>query len=107
MIDDPRVRMPNKQDAYFTIEGMVNQFELVFKGIQVPEGEIYDFTEAANGELGFYIVSDGTGKPYRIKVRPPCFYVFSNFPLIAEDQLIADVVTTLGTLNIIAGELDR
>lgn len=107
MTSDARVRMPEKQKAYFTIEGMVNQFELVFKGIEVPAGEIYDFTEAANGELGFYIVSDGSGRPYRIKVRPPCFYIYSWFSRMIEDGLIADGVTTLGTINIIAGELDR
>jgi NADH dehydrogenase I D subunit len=107
MVDDARVRFPEKKDVYFKIESMVNQFELVFKGIEVPEGELYDFTEAANGELGFYIVSDGSGRPYRIKVRPPCYYIFGNFSLMVEDQLIADAMTTLGTVNIIAGELDR
>ena len=107
IVDDARVRFPKKQDVYFKIESMVNQFELVFKGVEVPAGEIYDYTEAANGELGFYIVSDGSGRPYRIKVRPPCYYIFSNFSIMVEDQLIADAMTTLGTVNIIAGELDR
>lgn len=107
MVDDARVRFPKQQDVYFKIESMVNMFELVFRGMEVPAGEIYDCTEAANGELGFYIVSDGTGRPYRIKVRPPCFYIFSNFNRMIEDELIADAMTTLGTVNIIAGELDR
>ena len=80
---------------------------MVFEGVNIPAGEIYDATEAANGELGFYVVSDGSGRPYRVKVRPPCFYIFSSFSELIEGQMIADAVATLGSLNIIAGELDR
>ena len=104
---DRRVAMPPKDEVYNSIEGMMNHFKLVFDGIQVPAGEGYGFTEGANGELGFYIVSDGGGHPYRMKVRPPCFPIFASFNSMIQGQMIADAVATLGGLNIIAGELDR
>ncbi|RKZ16259.1 NADH-quinone oxidoreductase subunit C [bacterium] len=104
---DRRVAMPPKDEVYNSIEGMMNHFKLVFDGIQVPAGEAYGFTEGANGELGFYMVSDGGGHPYRMKVRPPCFPIFASFNSMMKGQMVADAVATLGGLNIIAGELDR
>jgi NADH-quinone oxidoreductase subunit C/D len=104
---DRRVAMPSKDEVYNSIEGMMNHFKLVFEGIQVPAGEGYGFTEGANGELGFFIVSDGSGRPYRIKVRPPCFPIFSAYTKMIQGQMLADAVAILGGLNIIAGELDR
>ncbi|MBC7544678.1 MAG: NADH-quinone oxidoreductase subunit D [Candidatus Sericytochromatia bacterium] len=106
-VDDKQIAMPNKADVFNNIEGLINQFKLVFEGVNVPAGEIYDCSEGANGELGFYITSDGSGKPYRVRVRPPCFPLFSAFPEMVEGSMIADAVATLGSLNIIAGELDR
>ena len=105
--DDRRVAMPPKDEVYHSIEGMMNHFKLVFEGIKVPPGEGYGFIEGGNGELGFYIVSDGSGHPYRIKVRPPCFPIFSSFNSLIQGGMIADAIATLGGLNIIAGELDR
>jgi NADH-quinone oxidoreductase subunit C/D len=104
---DRRVAMPPKDEVYNSIEGMMNHFKLVFEGVQVPAGEAYSFTEAANGELGFYMVSDGSGHPYRIKVRPPCFPIFSSFTELVKGQMVADAIATLGGLNVVAGELDR
>jgi len=104
---DRRVAMPPKDEVYNSIEGMMNHFKLVFDGIQVPAGEGYGFTEGANGELGFYMISDGGGHPYRMKVRPPCFPIFASYNSMIQGQMIADAVATLGGLNIIAGELDR
>lgn len=106
-VDDKRVTLPGKVDTYQNIEGLINHFKLVFEGVRVPAGEIYDATEGANGELGFYIVSDGSGYPYRIKCRPPCFYAFNAFHEMVEGHMIADAVATLGSINIIAGELER
>jgi NADH-quinone oxidoreductase subunit C/D len=106
-VDDPRITFPPKQDVYKNIEGLMNQFMLVINGVQPPPGEIYCATEAANGELGFYVVSDGTGIPYRVKCRPPCFAIFQAFPSMIEGGMIADAVAALGSINIIAGELDR
>lgn len=105
--DDKRVSLPDKADTYENIEGLINHFKIIYEGVQVPAGEIYDCSEVANGELGFYIVSDGSGVPYRIKVRPPCFYIFSAFPEMIEGSMIADSISSLGSINIIAGELDR
>lgn len=104
---DPRVAFPPKDEVYNTIEGLIRQFELVMYDIQVPEGEFYYAVEAANGELGFYIVSDGTGKPYRFRIRPPCFAIYQAFPRLVKGLKIADLIAVLGSLNIIAGELDR
>jgi NADH-quinone oxidoreductase subunit C/D len=105
--DDYRVVLPPKEMVYNEMEGLIYHFKLVFEGIQVPAGEIYSYTEGANGELGFSLVSDGSGMPYRVKVRPPCFPLFASFEKIIRGGLISDAVATLGTLNIIAGELDR
>lgn len=106
-IDDKSIILPKKQDVYNNIEGLMNQFKLVFEGIKVPKGEHYSATEAANGELGFFVVSDGSGTPYKVKVRPPCFYAMSAYPQTIQGSMIADSILTLGSLNIIAGELDR
>jgi NADH-quinone oxidoreductase subunit C/D len=106
-VDDHSVVLPPKEKVYGSIEGVMNQFKLVYEGIQVPAGEAYGFGEGANGELGFFAVSDGTGHPYRLKVRPPCFPIFSSFAFLIQGGMIPDAVATLGSLNIIAGELDR
>jgi NADH:ubiquinone oxidoreductase subunit D len=105
--DDYRVVLPPKEMVYNEMEGLIFHFKNVFEGIQVPAGEIYSFTEGANGELGYSIVSDGSGFPYRVKVRPPCFPLFAAFEKVVIGGSVSDVVATLGTFNIIAGELDR
>ncbi|KGO34469.1 NADH-quinone oxidoreductase subunit C [Desulfobulbus sp. Tol-SR] len=106
-VDNPLVCLPPKKDVYNNIEGLANHFKLIFDGVRVPAGEWYDSFEAANGELGFHIVSDGSGRPYKVKVRPPCFYIMSGFQEMVEGSMIADVVINLGSINIIGGELDR
>ncbi|MCC6278311.1 MAG: NADH-quinone oxidoreductase subunit D [Oligoflexia bacterium] len=106
-IRDKNIVLPEKKDVWGNIEGLMNHFMLVIKGIRPPVGEIYDSTEAANGELGFYLVSDGGPRPYRLKVRPPCFAIYQAFPYMMQGQYVADVIATLGSLNIVAGELDR
>ena len=106
-INDKRIIMPSKESVYGGIEGMMNQFKLVIDGVKVPKGEHYGSYEAANGELGFYIVSEGEGTPYKVKVRPPSFYHMSAYAKIIENYQVADAILTLGSLNIIAGEMDR
>ena len=106
-VADPAITLPANTDVYGNIEGLMNQFMLVINGVKVPPGEIYSGYEAANGELGFYVVSDGSGVPYRVKCRPPCFAVFQAFPEMMEGGMLADAIAALGTINIIAGELDR
>ena len=106
-IRDKDIVLPEKKDVYGNIEGLMNHFMLVIHGLRLPKGECYSVTEAANGELGFYLVSDGGPKPYRLKVRPPCFAIYQSFPHCIRGNLTADAVTLLGSMNIIAGELDR
>ncbi|MCE9624478.1 MAG: NADH-quinone oxidoreductase subunit D [Deltaproteobacteria bacterium] len=107
MTDDKRVALPPKAEVYTNIEALMNHFKLIYEGIRPPVGEVYSATEAANGELGFYIVSDGSGTPYRVKCRPPCFPIFQAYPMMVEGKMLADAIAILGNLNIIAGELDR
>lgn len=104
---DHRITLPGKDQVYHTIEGLMNHFKLIYEGLHPPKGEIYSATEAANGELGFYLISDGGPRPYRLKVRPPCFPIFSAYPALIEGGMIADAIACLGSLNIVAGELDR
>jgi len=106
-IDNHDVVLPPKQQVYGSIEGVMNQFKLVSEGIPVPAGEAYGFGEGANGELGYYCISDGSGRPYRLKVRPPCFSIFASYAWLVRGGMIPDAIATLGSLNIIAGELDR
>jgi NADH-quinone oxidoreductase subunit C/D len=107
IVDDHDVALPPKEQVYTEMESLIWHFKLIMEGMKVPAGERYGFTEGANGELGFYIVSDGGGKPYRIKVRPPCFAIFQAYPHMLEGHMVPDSVAILGSLNIIAGELDR
>lgn len=106
-IRDKNIVLPEKKDVYGNIEGLMNHFMLVIKGLRPPKGEIYDATEAANGELGFYMVSDQSARPYRLKLRPPCFAIYQSFPKQITGGLVADVIAVLGSMNLIAGELDR
>jgi NADH-quinone oxidoreductase subunit D/NADH-quinone oxidoreductase subunit C/D len=104
---DARLNLPVKQQVYHDMEALINQFKLVYEGVRPPAGECYDASEAANGELGFFIVSDGGSHPYRIKVRGPCLTQFAAFAEMIEGFQVADAFATLGSINIIAGELDR
>lgn len=107
MVDDPRIALPEKQAVYDTIEGTIGHFKLVMEGLKPPAGEVYQYTEGGNGELGFYLVSDGSGTPYRVRVRPPCWYnLQAARDMIMGDQ-IADIIPTFGSVNMIGGECDR
>ena len=105
--DDRAVALPPKSEVYSTIESLMNHFKLVYDGIRPPPGEVYGYTEAANGELGYYVVSDGRKYPWRVKVRPPCYNIYQAFPVMIRGGMIADAIAIIGGLNVIAGELDR
>jgi NADH-quinone oxidoreductase subunit D len=105
--DDPRFILPPKQQVYGSIEGLMNHFKLVIEGQKVPAGEVFVATDGGNGELGFYLVSDGSGRPYRVRVRPPCFYGMAALGDMLRGAMIADVITTFGQINMIGGECDR
>ncbi len=106
---DERAILPTKQQVYQTIEGTITHFELVManRGFEVPCNEAYGAIEAPNGELGFYIVGDGSDIAYRARCRPPSYIHFSMFPYLIKGHTLSDVVAVLGSLNIIAAELDR
>jgi len=106
-VDNRSFTLPAKSQVYTTIEGAMNQFMLTIDGVRVPLGERYDSLEAPNGELGFYIVSDGSGTPYKVKVKAPSLLAMSAYADMIEGTMIADAVINLGSLNIIAGEMDR
>ena len=106
-IDDPRFVLPEKEKVYGSIEGLMHHFKIIMEGIIVPAGESYFAVEGGNGELGFYIVSDGGGKPYRIRVRPPSFIAMGAFAEMIKGYMIADIVPTFGMINMIGGECDR
>ena len=106
-VDDRRCTFPEKPLVYTEIESLINHFKLVIDGPQVPAGEIYLAHEAANGELGFYLVSDGTGTPHKVHVRAPSFVHMGGLHKLLEGYQLADVVSTFGTVNMIGGECDR
>jgi NADH-quinone oxidoreductase subunit D len=106
---DQRVARPTKQQVYSTIEGTISHFELSManRGFEVPCEESYAAIEAPNGELGFYVVGDGSETAYRARCRPPSVLHFALFPQLIRGHTLSDVVAVLGSLNIIAAELDR
>jgi NADH dehydrogenase I D subunit len=105
--DDKRVKIPAKADVYTSMEAMIHHFKFFMRGFDVPAGEAYTCTEAANGELGFYIVSKGEPMSHRMRIRAPSFWHYQALSDMSNGQKIADMVATLGSINIIAGELDR
>jgi NADH-quinone oxidoreductase subunit D len=106
-VDDPRIVLPPKQEVYNTIEATIQHFKIVMEGIKVPAGECYSYTEAGNGELGFYLVSDGSGTPYRVRIRPPCFATMAGLGQMITGAMLPDIVPTFGSLNMIGGECDH
>jgi NADH-quinone oxidoreductase subunit D len=103
------VAVPAKEDTYTTMEGLIGHFLFFMngKGIRPPKGDVYFSVEGGNGEVGFYIVSDGTDRPYRLHLRAPCFHIVSALEQLIQGRLVADVIPTFGSMNMIGGELDR
>jgi NADH-quinone oxidoreductase subunit D len=107
VVSDPHVVLAPKDEVYNSIDGMINHFELVMYGVKPPKGSVYHAVEGANGELGFYVVSDGTGKPYRAHVRSPSFIHMGSMKKMLLGANISDLVPTFGMINMIGGECDR
>ncbi len=108
LVEEPRFVLPAKDQVYTTIEGLMNHFKLVIEGAKVPAGEVYSYSEAANGELGFYMVSDGSGKSHKCRVRSPSFTIMSSVDdVLFRNANMADVVPIFGSINMIGGECDR
>ena len=106
---DHKFNLPPKEEVYNSIEGLIHHFEITMpnRGMEPPAGESYVPTESPNGELGYYIVSNGGRTPYRVRTRPPSFINYSILSQIMDGQMLSDAVAILGSMNIIAGELDR
>ncbi len=106
-MDNPFVVLPEKQKVYNTMPGLIQHFELVIHGIKPPKGEVYACVEGPRGELGYYIVSDGTEKPYRLRIRPPSFINISILPELIKGHYLADIISIIGSLDPLMGEVDR
>lgn len=106
-VDDWNIVLPPKEQVYNTIEAMIAHFKIIMEGVKVPAGEVYGYIEAGNGELGYYIVSDGSGRPWRVKCRPPCFAIMQGLKPMIVGGFLADIVPTFDTINMIGGEIDR
>ena len=102
----PHIALPEKEKVYSSMEDLIYHFKIIMHGIKVPPGEHYSSTEAANGELGFSIISRGEKSPWRVHVRRPCFWSYQSFPEQVQGGLLADCIAILSSLNVIAGELD-
>jgi NADH-quinone oxidoreductase subunit D len=109
LADTPALVLPPKEDAYGSIEGLMHHFEMIMwtRGLRPPVGEAYFAVEGGNGELGFHVVSDGGEIPYRVRCRPPCLMIMAALGKILKGGYVADVVATFGSVNMIAGEMDR
>lgn len=107
LADAPKVCYPPKENVYNSIEGLIHHFKIASEGYPVPAGEVYQGVEAPKGELGYYIVSDGSSKPYRMRIRPPSFVNLQAIEKMAKGSMIADLVAVIGTLDIVLGEIDR
>jgi NADH:ubiquinone oxidoreductase subunit D len=106
--DAPKFTLPAKDRVMKDMESLIHHFVLITKGpITAPEGEVYVATEVPKGELGFYFISDGTGKPYRMRLRAPSFVHASVLPRLSKGHLLADVIANIGTIDIVLGECDR
>lgn len=105
--DDPRYAIPDKMKVMQSMQSLAHQFVLMSKWVPMPKGEVYVATEGAKGELGFYIVSDGSGRPYRVKIRAPSYVHVSALPKLVTGHMMSDVVACIGTIDIVLGECDR
>ena len=103
----PGVILPPKEDVLHKMESMIFHFKIITEGFVAPEGAVYQGIESPKGEIGFFISSDGTNRPNRVRVRPPAFVNLASLPLLVEGRLLSDVVCAIGSIDIILGEVDR
>jgi NADH-quinone oxidoreductase subunit D len=107
MTDDRKVAIPPRAELATSMEALIHHFKIVSEGYRPPEGEVYVCIESPKGEIGFYVVSDGSGKPYRVHVRAPSFVNLQSLPLMSEGGLVADLVAVIGSIDPVLGEVDR
>ncbi len=104
--DVPAYYLPEKKDVYTKMEALIYHFKIIMGEVEMPKGEVYNAVEGANGELGFYLISDGGRSPYRLHFRRPCFIYYQAYEEIVKGSMLSDAVVTLSSLNLIAGEMD-
>jgi NADH-quinone oxidoreductase subunit D len=102
----PDFYLPPKEEVYNNMEALIYHFKIVMGETDVPVGEVYHSVEGGNGELGFYLVSDGGRSPYRLHMRRPCYIYYQAYPEMIKDSMLSDAILTLSSMNVIAGELD-
>ena len=105
--DAPKVVLPDREKMKTQMEALIYHFKIVTEGFTVPAGEVYQAIESPRGEMGYYVVSDGTAKPYRVHMRSPSFANLQALRTMCEGQLIADVVAAIGSIDIVLGDCDR
>jgi NADH-quinone oxidoreductase subunit D len=105
--DIPRVTLPDREKMKTQMEALIYHFKIVTEGIRVPAGEVYQCIESPRGEIGYYIVSDGTSKPYRVFMRTPSFGNLQSLPTMIEGRLIADTIAAMGSIDFVLGDVDR
>ncbi|QGW27355.1 NADH-quinone oxidoreductase subunit D [Phnomibacter ginsenosidimutans] len=104
--DVPEYYLPEKKDVYTKMEALIRHFKIIMGEIEMPKGEVYHAVEGANGELGYYLISDGGRTPYRLHFRRPCFIYYQAYPELVKGAMLSDAIVTMSSLNLIAGELD-
>lgn len=104
--DAPAYYLPDKKDVYTKMEALIYHFKIVMGETEIPEGEVYNSVEGANGELGFYLISDGGRAPFRLHFRRPCFIYYQAYSEIVKGSMLSDAIITMSSLNLIAGEMD-
>ncbi len=104
--DVPAYYLPEKKDVYTKMEALIYHFKIIMGETEMPVGEVYSSVEGGNGELGFYLISDGGRTPYRLHFRRPCFIYYQAYPELIQGSMLSDAVITMSSLNLIAGELD-
>src|SRR5690606_7945757 len=104
--DVPGFYLPKKEDVYNKMEALIYHFKIIMGETPVPAGEVYHSVEGGNGELGYYLISDGGRTPYRLQFRRPCFIYYQAYPEMITGQTLSDAVVTMSSMNVIAGELD-
>jgi NADH-quinone oxidoreductase subunit D len=104
--DTPAYYLPEKKDVYTKMEALIYHFKIIMGETEIPVGEVYHSIEAGNGELGFYLISDGGRSPYRLHFRRPCFIYYQAYEELVKDSMLSDAIMTMSSLNLIAGEMD-
>jgi NADH-quinone oxidoreductase subunit D len=105
--DAPHVVLPDREKMKTQMEALIYHFKIVTEGFRIPEGEVYQVIESPRGELGFYVVSDGTTRPYRVHMRTPSFGNLQCTPILVQGSLIADVIASIGSEDFVLGDTDR